>query len=81
MEQQNSKRKKVMKQCGVCEQDIQRTSFAKHLKTDCHLLKTVMTKKSESWKFIVEANELENHFVSDRHVMSRTKGVKQENYL
>ena len=77
MEQQSSKRKQVLKRCCLCERDIHGNSFANHLKTDCHLLKTGVRKKGEICKLIVEATEFENHLVSDRHVMSRTKGAKQ----
>ena len=53
----------------LCELDIQRSSFANHLKTAGIYLKLV--KKRDICKLTAQATELKNHLVSDSHKMNR----------
>ena len=41
MEQESSRRRNVLKRCGVSEQDTHRSSFTNHLRTDGFYLKHV----------------------------------------
>ena len=58
-----------MQLCCICERDIDGSTFANHSRTDGHLLKTGEWIKRDICILIVEANEFENHLVSDNHIM------------
>ena len=78
MEHQSSKAKNVMEHCCICERNIYGSSFAKHSRTDGHLLKTGERIKCDICKLNVEATEFENQLVSDIHFIKRTIGIKIE---
>ena len=53
-------------------------SIPNHLRTDSHLLITGERKKCDNCILNVEATKFENHSVSKRHTMGRTKGLKKK---